>query len=96
MKDVMTKDHSMRSSKVIGMTVYNEAGDKIGTVFDILVRAGAEPTALIDVGDYVGAKKIVAFPIANLRFDGAKPMMMGASRDSLHAMPNFAGEWGSG
>ncbi len=97
MKDtVMMPDHSMRTSKVIGMTVYNDAGDKIGTVLDVLIRAGTEPQAIVNVTDFVGSKKLVALPLAKLNLDGAKPMMMGATKAMLMAAPSYAGDFGSG
>lgn len=97
MKDtVMTKDQSMRTSKVIGMTVYNDAGDKIGSVLDVLVRTGTEPQAIVNVGDYLGGTKLVAIPLAKLNLEGAKPMMMGATKAMLMALPAYPGDFGSG
>ncbi len=97
MKDtVMTKDQSMRTSKVIGMTVYNDAGDKIGSVLDVLVRTGTEPQAIVNVGDYLGGSKLVAIPLAKLNLEGAKPMMMGATKAMLMALPAYPGDFGSG
>jgi len=97
MKDtVMTHDQSMRTSKVIGMTVYNDGGDKIGTVLDVLVRAGTEPQAIVNVTDYVGSRKLVAIPLAKLNLEGAKPMMMGATKAMLMAAPFYPGDFGSG
>lgn len=94
MKDVMTKDHSMRTSKVIGMVVYNDGGDKIGTVLDVLIRAGVEPQAIVNVGDYLGGSKLVALPLAKLNLEGSKPMMMGASKSMLMALPAYPSDFG--
>ena len=97
MKDaVMTKDQSMRTSKVIGMTVYNDAGDKIGTVLDVLLRAGIEPQAVVNVGDFVGGTKLIAIPVAKLNLDGAKAMMGGATKAMLMSLPAYTGDFGSG
>ena len=47
----MTGDHNMRASKVIGMPVYNEHGDKIGVIDDITLPAsGGEVSAVLSVG----------------------------------------------
>ncbi|MGE4048294.1 MAG: PRC-barrel domain-containing protein [Acetobacteraceae bacterium] len=91
MKDVMTGDQSMRSSKLINAAVYNDQGDKIGSIVDILVRSnGAEPVALVSVGDYIGGgTKLVAFPVSKLHLDGSKAMMQGATRAALAAMSNY-------
>jgi sporulation protein YlmC with PRC-barrel domain len=87
---VMT-DHSMRSSKLIGSTVYNDQGQSIGSVIDVLVKNGAaEPTAILSVGDYVGGgTKLVAVPLTHVNLDGAKPMMSGATKQMLAGMPVY-------
>ena len=87
---VMT-DHSMRTSKIIGATVYNDQGQSIGTVIDVLVKnTAAEPTAILSVGDYVGGgSKLVAVPLSHVNLDGAKPMMKGATKQTLTSMPVF-------
>lgn len=97
MKDLMTQDHAMRTSKLVGMAVVNDTGEKIGTVIDILVRdTAAEPVAILLVGDYVGGSKLVAVPLGKVNFAGAQPMMKGATRAMLGAMPSYAGMFGSG
>ena len=96
MKGVMLPDHSMRTSKVIGMAVYNDSGDKIGKVFDVLIRQGSEPSALVDVGEFLGARKLVQVPLKDIHLEGDKPMMMGMTRAKLEAMAPFPGDFGSG
>ena len=88
MKDVMTADKSMRSSKLIGAPVYNDEGEKIGSIIDILVRGGAvEAVAIVSVGDFVGGgTKLVAFPVSKLRLDANKAMMQGATKAAVRAM----------
>jgi len=50
--EVATIDHSMRASKLIGMTVYNDQGTGVGKMEEILVTTGAaEPSAILSVGD---------------------------------------------
>jgi sporulation protein YlmC with PRC-barrel domain len=87
---VMT-DHSMRSSKLIGVSVYNDQGQSIGSVIDVLVKnAAAEPTAILSVGDYVGGgTRLVAVPLSHVNLDGAKPMMSGATKQMLASMPIY-------
>ncbi len=88
MKDAMTGDKSMRSSKLIGAPVYNDEGEKIGSIIDILVRGGAvEAVAIVSVGDFVGGgTKLVAFPVSKLRLDANKAMMQGATKAAVRAM----------
>jgi hypothetical protein len=89
--DIVMTDHSMRSSKLIGATVYNDQGQSIGSVIDVLVRgASVEPTVILSVGDFVGGgAKLVALPLSHVNLDGAKPMMAGATRQMLASMPTF-------
>ena len=49
----MTGDHNMRSSKLVGMPVFNEHNEKIGTIDEILLpAAGGEVMAVLSVGGY--------------------------------------------
>jgi hypothetical protein len=89
--DIVMTDHSMRSSKLIGATVYNDQGQSIGSVIDVLVKgASVEPTVILSVGDFVGGgAKLVALPLSHVNLDGAKPMMAGATKQMLASMPTF-------
>ena len=89
--DIVMTDHSMRSSKLIGATVYNDQGQSIGSVVDVLVKgASVEPTVILSVGDFVGGgAKLVALPLSHVNLDGAKPMMAGATKQMLASMPTF-------
>ena len=89
--DIVMTDHSMRSSKLIGATVYNDQGQSIGSVVDVLVKgASVEPTVILSVGDFVGGgAKLVALPLSHVNLDGAKPMMAGATQQMLASMPTF-------
>lgn len=88
--DVIMPDHSMRVSKIIGAKVYNDKGENIGSVVDVLVKDSAsEPTAVLSVGDYIGGgPKLVAVPLSHVNLTGAKPMMP-ATKQSLIGMPAF-------
>lgn len=88
--DIVMADHSMRVSKIIGAMVYNDQGEGIGSVVDVLVKdAAAEPTAILSVGDYIGGgTKLVAVPLSHVNLTGAKAMMA-ATKQSLFGMPVF-------
>jgi sporulation protein YlmC with PRC-barrel domain len=91
----MTADHNMRSSKVIGTTVYNDHNEKIGVVDDILLPAtGGEVTAVLSFGGFLGVgQKLVKVPLSHVHFAAGKPMMPDADKPALMAMPqyNYAG-----
>jgi sporulation protein YlmC with PRC-barrel domain len=88
----MTADHSMRSSRVIGMPVYNENHEKIGTVDDILLPAnGGEVTAVLSVGGFLGVGvKMINVPLSHVHFEPNHPPMMPASKPALMSMPKYS------
>jgi sporulation protein YlmC with PRC-barrel domain len=88
----MTADHNMRSSKMIGMPVYNERNEKIGTIDDILLpAAGGEVTAVISVGGYLGVgEKMVKVPLNHVHFAANKPAVMTADKPALMAMASYS------
>lgn len=87
----MTTDHNMRSSKMIGMPVYNDHSEKIGVIDDILLPAsGGEVTAILSVGAFLGGgEKMVKVPLSHVHFVADKPMMPDGDKKSLLAMPKY-------
>jgi sporulation protein YlmC with PRC-barrel domain len=88
----MTSDHNMRTSKLIGLPVYNDQGAKIGTIDDIMLPAkGGETTAVISVGGFLGVgSKLVKIPLSHVSFTSGKPTMMGdGSKTAMMAMPYY-------
>ena len=52
---MVSQAHTMRASKLIGVEVYNEQGEDIGKLEDILVKnTMSEPQAVLSVGGFVG------------------------------------------
>ena len=97
----MTPDHNMRSSKLIGLPVYNDHGERIGVIDDIMLPAmGGEVTAVASIGGFLGVgAKLVKIPLSHVQFTSGKPMMMGdGSKTALMAMPqySYSGPGGSG
>lgn len=89
----MTADHNMRSSRLIGLPVYNDHGEKLGAIDDILLPAmGGEVTAVISVGGFLGiGQKMIDIPLSHVRFTGNNhPMMTGdGSKAAVMAMPAY-------
>jgi sporulation protein YlmC with PRC-barrel domain len=88
----MTADHNMRSSKLIGLPVYNDHGEKIGVIDDIMLPvSGGEATAAVSVGGFLGiGAKLVKVPLSHVRLTGTKPTMVGdGSKTALMAMPYY-------
>jgi sporulation protein YlmC with PRC-barrel domain len=83
-----------RASKVIGESVLNEAGDNIGRIDDLLVRAEGSNRvlfAVVSVGGFLGiGNKLVAVPYASLQTNGKGEFMLpGATKDALKNLPEF-------
>jgi len=87
----MTTDNNMRSSKIIGMAVYNEKGEKIGVLDDIMLPTmGGEVTAVLSVGGFLGiGEKMIKVPLSHVHFMAGKPMMEG-DKTALMAMPTYS------
>ena len=60
-----------RASKVVGQTVYDENGQAIGTVDDLLLDdSGKVSQAVVSVGGFLGiGSKLVAIPYDQLKFE---------------------------
>jgi hypothetical protein len=80
-----------RATKVIGSSIQNEAGDKIGTVDDLIVtRNDRVMYAILSVGGFLGVgDKLVAVPFTSLKFADDHTVLAGATKASLKALPKF-------
>lgn len=63
-----------RTSQVVGATVFNEHGDNIGTVDDLLMgNNGQVSDAVLSVGGFLGiGAKLVSVPFSQLKFERSK------------------------
>jgi sporulation protein YlmC with PRC-barrel domain len=89
-RDVTTGWSAKR--QVLGKTVFNDSGDGIGKVDDIIVAPDkAVSYAIIGAGGFLGVDRHdVAIPVSQIRqqSDG-KFILAGATKDALKAMPPF-------
>jgi sporulation protein YlmC with PRC-barrel domain len=90
--DARTLREGRRASKVIGASVYNDAGETVGQVDDILIpREAGPPVAIISVGGFLGiGAKLVAVPYDNLRMAESRWTLPGATKESLNALPAYS------
>jgi sporulation protein YlmC with PRC-barrel domain len=90
LRDVTTGWSAKR--QVLGKTVFNDGGDGIGKVDDIIVAPDkAVSYAIIGVGGFLGVgRHDVAIPVSQIKqqSDG-KFILAGATKDALKAMPPF-------
>ena len=78
--------------KLLGATVYNDAGEKIGKIEDIIVSPTRSVShAIIGVGGFLGliGTHDVAIPMDQIKFVGNRFVIPGATKAALKAMPEF-------
>lgn len=82
-----------RASKLVGTTVHNSAGEKVGEINEILLSSdGSAAAAIIGVGGFLGiGEHEVAVDFKSLgvkrESDGRIAVTLNATRDSLKAAP---------
>ena len=94
-KKVQQAASDWRSSKIVGITVYNTAGENIGEVDDlILSNDGRIQNAVLGVGGFLGmGEKLVSVPFSDLKMSrddrGNVHLVLNSSRQSLQSAPEF-------
>jgi len=71
--------------------VYNSSGEKIGEVEDLIITPEkAVSYTIVGTGGFLGmAQHDVAIPVGQLKLDGDKLMLPGATKERLKALPKF-------
>jgi sporulation protein YlmC with PRC-barrel domain len=77
--------------KILGKDVYNDTGDKIGVVDDLIITPDRSISyAIIGAGGFLGiAKHDVAIPVGRFKEDKGRIVLAGATKDALKAAPKF-------
>jgi sporulation protein YlmC with PRC-barrel domain len=77
--------------QIIGQTVYNDKGEKIGKADDIIVAPDkAISYAIVGAGGFLGVgKHDVAIPVSQLKQTDGKFVLAGATKEAIKAMPPF-------
>jgi len=77
--------------EILNMSVYNDKNQKIGVVTDIIIGSNKSVTyAIISAGGFLGVDMHdVAIPFAQIKEQGGKMVLAGATKDSIKAMPVF-------
>lgn len=87
-----TADHQVRSSKIVGASVYNDQNQSIGSIDDVLMSDADHKasTVVISVGGFLGmGSKLVSVPFDQLKIGNDKIVMPGATKASLEGMPEY-------
>jgi sporulation protein YlmC with PRC-barrel domain len=77
--------------QILGKDVYNDAGDKIGEVSDLIVAPNKSLSyAIVGVGGFLGiGEHDVAIPVGKFQQQAGKIVLKGATKDALKAAPKF-------
>jgi sporulation protein YlmC with PRC-barrel domain len=80
-----------RATRLLNKEVLNEKGDKIGKIDDLVIAPdGTLSIAVVNVGGFVGVTgHRVAIPVRQFERIAPKPILPGATKESLKALPDF-------
>lgn len=90
--DVVRLARGYRVSKVIGESVYNEAGEKVGVIDDLIVRPDDRVMfGVVSVGGFLGlGNRLVAIPYqAFTAGSDGKLILAGVTKEDLKNAPAF-------
>lgn len=76
---------------LMGKTVYNDAGQKIGKVEDLIISPDKSVSyVIIGAGGFIGiGRHDVAIPVSQIQEQAGKLVMPGATKDTVKSMPAF-------
>jgi sporulation protein YlmC with PRC-barrel domain len=77
---------------LMGKTIYNDAGDKVGKVDDLIISPDRNISYfIVGAGGFIGiGRHDVAIPVSKIQDKNGKLVMAGATKDMIKAMPVFA------
>ena len=77
--------------KILGHDVYNDKGEKIGSIDDLILgQDKASSFVIIGAGGFLGIDRHdVAIPAKQLQEKDGKLILPGATKDAVKAMPQF-------
>ncbi|WP_295556520.1 PRC-barrel domain-containing protein [uncultured Hyphomicrobium sp.] len=84
-----------RSTKLVGLGVYNQANEKVGDVNDLILGPdGKISNAVIGVGGFLGmGEKLVAVAFSDLQLnrdaDGTMRVTINSTKEALESAPDF-------
>jgi sporulation protein YlmC with PRC-barrel domain len=76
---------------LMGKMIYNEAGDKVGKVEDLIISPDKKVTyVIVGAGGFIGiGRHDVAVAVNQIQDNNGKLIMAGASKDMIKGMPVF-------
>lgn len=76
---------------LLGKTIFNESGQKVGKVQDIIIAPDKSVSyVIVGAGGFIGmGRHDVAIPVTQIQDQAGKLVMAGATLDLIKAMPQF-------
>jgi sporulation protein YlmC with PRC-barrel domain len=77
--------------QILGKDVYNDGGEKIGEINDLIVAPNRSVSyAIVGVGGFLGmGEHEIAVPVSKFKEQMGKIVLRGATKDALKAAPKF-------
>ena len=77
--------------QILGEEVLNENGETVGRISDVIVAPNASISyAIVGAGGFLGVRRHdVAIPMGQFNVSGDRPVLRGATREAIKAMPAF-------
>jgi sporulation protein YlmC with PRC-barrel domain len=77
--------------QILGKGVYNDTGDKVGEINDLIVTpTKAVSYAIVGVGGFLGmGEHEIAVPVGKMKQEQGKIVLHGATKEALKAAPKF-------
>jgi hypothetical protein len=77
--------------QILGHVVYNETGEKVGRVDDLIIAPDKSISfAIVGAGGFVGlARHDVAIPVNQFHERDGKLVLEGATKEAIKALPKF-------
>ena len=77
--------------QILGQEVVNENGETVGRITDVIVAPNASVSyAIVGAGGFLGVRRHdVAIPVGLFNVSGERPVLPGATRQAIKAMPAF-------
>lgn len=76
---------------LLGKAIYNDTGDKIGQVMDLIISPDRDVSyVIVGAGGFIGfGRHDVAIPVRQIRDNSGKLVMAGATKGAIQSMPAF-------
>lgn len=77
---------------LLGKTIYNEAGQKVGKVADLIISPDRKVSyVIVGAGGFIGiGRHDVAIPVTQIQDQSGRLVMPGATKETIKSLPEFA------